>query len=303
MAPTHLRSASEERRLEAASPQPTEAVTQARRGFARDNGLPVVFLFPGSVGYGRSLAALAGVMAGAAQIVPVRYPDLRMMLAGRSSLAAMADDAMEQIGRKQPNGPVRLLGHSLGGAVAFEVAGRLLASGRTVRFLGILDTSILGERSEYRETFSRTVQRIRTSQVTAARMACRGLAKIAARFGCEALLARMVDRKGNNQFNATRFRITLELQEVLRSRAFFRWLDQPKADLPLTATLFRCARKDMPQHLGWDGMFARLDVIAIDGGHIDLIMQPHLTRNHPLIEEAVVRSYAPAEIALRGAAS
>ncbi len=282
---------------------PGETGTQARRGLVRENGPPVVFLFPGSVGYGRSLAALAGVMAGSAQIVPVRYPDLRTMLAGRSSMAAIADDAMEQISRKQPDGPVRLLGHSLGGAVAFEVAGRLLASGRSVRFLGILDTSILGERSEYRETFSRTVQRIRTSQVTAARMACRGLAKIAARFGCEALLARMVDRKGNNQFNATRFRITLELQEVLRSRAFFRWLDQPKAALPLTATLFRCARKGMPQHLGWEGMFAGLDVTAIDGGHIDLIMEPHLTRNHPLIEAAVVRSYAPAEIALRGATS
>ena len=303
MAPAHLRTASGEQGPEASTPRAAEVATQTRRGLVRETGLPFVFLFPGSVGYGRSLAALAGVMAGTAQIVPVRYPDLRMMLAGRASLAAMADDAMEQISRKQPTGPVRLLGHSLGGAVAFEVAGRLLEGGRSVRFIGILDTSILGERSEYRETFSRTVQRIRTSQVTAARMACRGIAKIAARLGCEGLLARMVDRKGNSQFNATRFRITLELQEVLRSRAFFRWLDQPKASLPLTATLFRCARKDMPQHLGWDGLFARLDVVAIDGGHIDLIMQPHLTRNHPLIEAAVVRSYAPTELALRGAAS
>lgn len=296
MGPAHLRSVSGGRHLEPVSAPPT-------RGLARQNGLPIVFLLPGSVGYGRSLAALASVMAGAARIVPLRYPDLRAMLAGHGSLAAMADDAMEQIGRKQPSGPIRLLGHSLGGAVAFEVAGRLLASGRTVRFLGILDTSILGERSEYRETFTRTFQRIRTSQVSAARMACRALAKVAAALGREALLARMVDRKGSGQFNATRFRITLELQEVLRARAFFRWLDQPKDPLPLTATLFRCARKDMPQHLGWEGLFAGLDVTAIDGGHIDLIMEPHLTRNHPLIEAAVVRSYAPAEIALRGAAS
>ena len=127
--------------------------------------------------------------------------------------------------------------------------------------------------------------------------------QVAAALGREALLARAVERRNAAGFNATRFRITLELQEVLRARAFFRWLDQPKAALPLTATLFRCARKDMPQHLGWEGLFARLDVTAIDGGHIDLIMEPHLTRNHPLIEAAVIRSYAPAEIAMRGAAS
>lgn len=303
MAPAHLRLASGNERLEAASALPAGAGTAARRGLASDASLPPMFLLPGSVGYGRSLAALAAVLGGTARIVPIRYPDLKAMLAGRASLADMADDAVEQITRKQPSGPVRLLGHSLGGAVAFEVAGRLLASGRTVRFIGILDTSILGERSEYRETFSRTVQRIRSSQVSAARMTCRLLAKVAARFGCEALLARAISHKGNNQFNATRFRITIELQEVLRSRAFFRWLDRPKAPLPLTATLFRCARKDMPQHLGWDGLFAGLEVVAIDGGHVDLVMEPHLTRNHPLIQAAVVRSYAPVEIALQGAGS
>lgn len=303
MGPSHLRSVGGEQGPQPASAQPGDPGARARLRLARENGLPIVFLLPGSVGYGRSLAALAAAMADAAQIIPIRYPDLRTMLAGRSSLAAMADDAVEQIARKQPSGPVRLLGHSLGGAVAFEVAGRLLARGRSVRFLGILDTSILGERTEYRETFFRTLQRIRASQVSAARMACRGLAKVAAALGREKLLARLVDRRGVSQFNATRFRITLELQEVLRARAFFRWLDQPKAALPLTATLFRCARKDMPQHLGWEGMFTRLEVTAIEGGHIDLIMEPHLATNHPLIEAALVRSYAPAEIASRGAAS
>ena len=41
---------------------------------------------------------------------------------------------------QQPDGPYRVVGHSFGGIVAFEVAQQLVASGGQVSFVGLLDT-------------------------------------------------------------------------------------------------------------------------------------------------------------------
>jgi thioesterase domain-containing protein len=207
----------------------------------------------------------------------------------------MAAAALEQISRAQPTGPVRLLGHSLGGAVAFEVAARLLAAGRSVRFLGILDTSLLDEPSNHWETLNRTFHRIRTNRISAHRMACRALAKITVAIGCERYLTRILDRFAKGEFNPTSFRTKLELQEVLRAQSFFRWLDAPKPALPIAGTLFRCSREGMPRALGWDSTLAHLDVVPIKGNHIDLVIEPHLASNRPLIEMAIVQTYSAAE--------
>lgn len=266
---------------------------------AEEDAPPILFLFPGSVGYGPSLAAFAAAMGKVTRVAPIRYPGLPMMLNGQNTLAAMAAGAIQQIARTQPSGDIRLLGHSLGGAVAYEVARRLLADGRSVKFLGVLDTSLEGERSKYREIITRTFHRIRTNRVTASRMVCRALAKATAAMGYEARLAGMIDRHTKAKFNATCFRIQLELQEVLRSRAYFQWLSEPKPQLPLAGTLFRCHREGMTRDLGWARALAGVDVIPIAGGHLDLVMEPHLAANRPLIEKAVARTYSPAEFRKR----
>ncbi|WP_214473697.1 AMP-binding protein [Mesorhizobium sp. dw_380] len=268
---------------------------QAGEQRAQKHHPPVLFLFPGSVGYGPSLAAFAAGMSKVARVSPIRYPGLAAILNGQNTLSAMTVAAVEQISRVQPAGPVRLLGHSLGGAVAFEVAARLLAAGRTVRFLGILDTSLLDEPSDHWETLTRTFHRIRTNRISALRMACRALAKITVAVGREAYLTRILDRSAQGQFNPTSFRIKLELQEVLRARSFFQWLAGPKPVLPIGGTLFRCRREGMARALGWDVVLAHLDVVPVMGNHIDLVIEPHLATNRPLIEKAVVQTYSPAE--------
>ncbi|WP_181164887.1 AMP-binding protein [Mesorhizobium sp. B2-9-1] len=276
-----------------------KAVAAAKAGneqaSSRKEHPPILFLLPGSVGYGPSLAAFAASMGRTARVVPIRYPALAMILQGKNSVADMAEAALDQIRRAQPEGNVRLLGHSLGGVVAFEVASRLLAVGRNVKFLGILDTSLLGERSTYRETVVRTIHRIRTNRITAYRMACRALAKVVVRMGYEMQLARLLDRYAQEKFNATSFRAKLELQEVLRAKAFFQWLQTPRPQLPITGTLFRCARPGMPRAIGWDNAFADLDVIPIIGTHIDMVSEPNVASNRPLIEAAVARTYLPEE--------
>ncbi|MGY8706669.1 thioesterase domain-containing protein [Bradyrhizobium sp. 18BD] len=255
----------------------------------------MLFLLPGSLGYGASLSALAASMREMAHIVPIRYPDLGKILQGQDGVRDMAAAALEQINCVQPRGPIRLLGHSLGGAVAFEVATQLFASGRSVKFFGILDTSLMGERSSAWDTLSRTVHRIRNNRVTASRMACRAVAKATVAIGREAKLARMIDQRANRQFNLTSFRLKQELQEVLRAKAYFRWLAEPKSMLPISAVLFRCQRKKMPQALGWDRAFAHVDVVPSAGTHIDLVVPPYLAMNLHLVQNALSRTYSLAE--------
>ena len=248
---------------------------------------PIVFLLPGAMGYGPSMADLANAIRTVAKVIPIKYPDLKGMLGGNDTVTSMADFAVQQIQRSQPTGEVRLLGHSLGGAVGYEVAVRLYEAGRVVSFLGILDTSIVNEPRDYRETFTRVVERIQTNRANVSRLACRALAKVACKFGYEAGLTRIIDYYSRRKFNATCFRIKLELQQVLRSRACAQWKAIPRRAVPINATLFRCDRKGVPQSLGWESCFASLDVIAVEGDHISLVVEPYLSKNRPLIEKSI----------------
>jgi thioesterase domain-containing protein len=59
----------------------------------------------------------------------------------------------------------------------------------------------------------------------------------------------------------------------------------------------------VPQLLGWDCIFAILDVIPLAGTHIELVVEPYLATNLPLIESAVAQTYTPAELCKRKAPS
>jgi thioesterase domain-containing protein/acyl-coenzyme A synthetase/AMP-(fatty) acid ligase len=250
----------------------------------------ILFIVPGSIGYGPSLAAFGMEMGNVARVVAIRYEDLDDLLTGRGTIPRMVEDVVDQINQAQPSGNVKLIGYSLGGSVAFEVASKLVASGRSVTFLGILDTNIGPGHHDYRETLARTAQRIRAHRVTIDRMMLRAVAKLAAKLGAEPLLARCIDRLKWRKLARTRFILRLELEEILRMRAFAHWLGQPKTALPITATLFRCRRTGVPSDLGWGELVAGLSVVPIAGGHLDMLIEPHLSHNRPLIERAFLAS-------------
>jgi thioesterase domain-containing protein len=244
------------------------------------------------MGYGPSLAAFGVELGKVAHVIPIRYPDLASVLAGQGSIDVMADSALDQINAAHPRGEIRLLGYSLGGGVAFEVATRLIAAGRSVEFFGILDTSIESSGSRnYAETFSRTLQRIRSHRTTVHRMLCRAVAKCVVRLHWEVGFCRFLDAPVSRKFATTRFMLRLELEEILRMEAFRRWVTHPKRRLPITGTIFRCNRRGTPA-LGWDSVFAKVGVIPIAGGHLDLVIEPHLAVNGPVIKQAIASSYS-----------
>lgn len=252
--------------------------------------LPTLVILPGSMGYGPSMAAFGAQLSQVARVIPIRYPDLNWSLAGRDSVREMAALALEQINAAEPRGDVRMIGYSLGGGVAFEVASRLIEQGRAVKFLGILDTNVGARRANHREALSRTLQRIRSHRVTIYRMLCRSVAKLAARMGQEVRFCRLIDAMTWSRLANTRFMLKLELEELLRMRAFGRWLLDSKPRLPIKGTVFACHRRDVTPRLGWDSLFEELDVIPIAGGHLDLVVEPHLSVNRPVIERAIAAS-------------
>jgi acyl-CoA synthetase (AMP-forming)/AMP-acid ligase II/thioesterase domain-containing protein/acyl carrier protein len=265
---------------------------RSQRQQAAGELLPHLVMLPGSIGYGPSLAAFGAQLSKTAHVIPIRYPDLTSALTGCGSVDHMATLALEQINAVHPRGDIRLIGYSLGGGVAFEVAARLIAEGRSVKFLGILDTNIGPRRSDYRETLSRTLQRVRSHRVTMYRMLCRAIAKCVARLHWEVKFCRILDARIWTRLAGTRFMLKLELEEILRMQEFGRWVASAKPRLPITGTLFLCNRRGSPAHLGWDSLFAKLEVIPIAGGHLDLVIDPHLTVNRPVIERAITSSYS-----------
>lgn len=250
-----------------------------------------LFMLPGSVGHGPSLAAFCAAISSVERVAPVRYPDLGGMLDGQDSISAMTDAAIQQINQIQPKGAVRLLGYSLGGAVAFEAASRLQAVGREVKFLGILDTNVaeLGQ-GRLGETVSRTIQRIRSHRVSIYRMACRALAKMVAKHRLERQFAGWLERPLGKRLKTTRFILKLELEEVLRMRAMGQWRRIAKPRLPVTATLFRCERPGLQSNLGWGSLASTVNVVPIAGGHLDMVIEPHVSHNLPLINAEILES-------------
>jgi thioesterase domain-containing protein len=61
---------------------------------------------------------------------------------GHASIEAMATHYIQEIQNIQPEGPYRLVGWSLGGAVAYEMAQQLKKQDQQIGFLGLLDSDL-----------------------------------------------------------------------------------------------------------------------------------------------------------------
>jgi len=114
-----------------------DIVVQFRAGGSQE---PLFFVHDGWGGI-MFVRDLAGLLETDRAIYGIRPPALDGKYAIPRTIEAVAAEYIEAIRQKQPHGPYMLAGYSFGGFVAFEMARQLVASGESIRYLGIIDAS------------------------------------------------------------------------------------------------------------------------------------------------------------------
>jgi thioesterase domain-containing protein/acyl carrier protein len=104
-----------------------------------------VLLIPGAFGDDVSLLRFRRSFAGVVDFELLDLPDLGEPVAVLLDVAATGRVVAGEIVRRRPEGPILLAGYSFGGNVAYEAARELLALGRDVRFVGLLDPRSPGD--------------------------------------------------------------------------------------------------------------------------------------------------------------
>ncbi len=105
-----------------------------------------LYFVEASMGMCRLAERLGSAQASFAAVVPISSAVLEAAVEGRSAdlpiLEAMAAPYAELIGTHQDSGPCVLIGHSFGGALAFEVAHQLQRQGKRVDIVVLLDATL-----------------------------------------------------------------------------------------------------------------------------------------------------------------
>jgi thioesterase domain-containing protein len=104
-----------------------------------DSERPPIFLIPGFFGDEPILADFRRSLSQHARLQTVELPDLGCPASLLSEMAATGRFVAREIVRRLPQGNILLAGYSFGGCVAFEAAVFLVAQGRQVVFLSLLD--------------------------------------------------------------------------------------------------------------------------------------------------------------------
>ena len=114
---------------------------------------PLLFLLPWSGGYSLDMVRFAEALSAAARIKGLEYAPIDPTALRVIRFYDLVADVIEPIRLAAQRGePVRVLGCSLGGFVAVEIARILAAEGHAVEFIGLLDTSTVPLRWDFDNT-------------------------------------------------------------------------------------------------------------------------------------------------------
>ena len=201
-------------------------------------------------------------------------------------LGAMAEFYVNLVVQAQPEGPVRLAAHSLGGVVIVEMASLLHRAGRQVELVALFDTrmtqpqtpELADERARDARSLVEMVGVIERFTGRSAGLELEGLLAL----DTDQQLDRVVDALA--QIDALpvgdgRLRIR-RLLNVSKAHVLARRAHTPRP-CPVPLVLFRAEQADhelsdeSPATLGWDAV-AKVDVCAVPGDHVTMMKEPHV---------------------------
>jgi len=242
-----------------------------------DDTLPLVFLAPPAYGDVPGLAQFREALAGRIRFHVIQYPPLSDMISRGAGFDLLVEATVDQILRKCGVGVCRLAGYSFGGFVAHEAARRIVATGRRVDFLGLIDSRFDAPEPKD-ETFpAKAGSYLRRSWSQPGKIYRDGfwwLAELLSRYGPLPLL-RGIDRLTLAFPASTAFAFRLELLTRLRANSLSKapdGLGRERLDVP--TTLFRAEDSAGRRDHGWEGLCGQLVVRAVGGGHRSLFEPP-----------------------------
>ena len=264
-----------------------------------DVGIATVFLLPGVFGDEANLAEFRRSLAGNVHFETLTLLDIDQPARRLADLNVTAAHIAEQIQALYPEGPLYLAGYSLGGLLAFQAAGDLMARGRDVRLVCLLD-SMLGSDVDAviaarptnptpaylrRDVWARFLIRRGESPIRYLERIAFGALVRTGRFELARRLAVATAPREDVAVNDLRRRRVLG---GLRERAVIAW--RPR---PCPAPVLLIASDDFDRHCrmdGWAAVAPDLTVQRVPGSHIEIFRPAALEVLNPALLAALERS-------------
>lgn len=264
-------------------------------GGGETRGVPaagMAHLLPGLSRDEQRLVRFRAACGAAVAMQAVDYGDWHHWTGRGFGAATLVERVAQGIHASQPGGALYLLGYSLGGCVAVAVARRLLAIGRDVALLGILDTDLgAGGLGGARASgHDRAAERARIVLGVRTGRAAEPLAEYAARRLTGPRWAPVLRTLARFPHARLPGELGFYLHERLRARMLAEFAATLREDMyraiPLAGgkfvdvpvVVFRAGEQARATvaDLGWRALFPGASVVPVAGGHNTMFDPPHL---------------------------
>ena len=239
---------------------------------------PIVFVLPGAGGSDLSLVAFALACDPVLDMRILDYPDWHSLCRPGVSFQRWASELADRLVAQAPAGNINMIGYSLGGDVAYEMAQNLERRGRRIGFLGVIDTVAPSDPDKPGGTRGRTLaekiaQIVRDREIVFA-ITNNTLGRVPVRLlpWLPALLSFGSERRRDEVEAQMVTTVGMHLDKAWRRDAF------RYAPIQSPTYLFRVKPNSLDEGRfdGWWERAARLVCREVDGNHWTMLSGPNL---------------------------
>lgn len=258
---------------------------------------PGIFVLPGIGGGENRIARFRAACAPDLRVEMLSYGDWHSWTDPAFAFPDLIRRMADRLEARQPTGPIRLAGYSLGGFIAFETARELMARGREFAFLGLIDTdlSIATDASATRRNWAGEMARLWQGQGRGGGV--NGIAMVLARMLTTRPFAPLLRHLSRRPPVSLPGDLDLHLRRALNlwlmGRLTQAWRRRHGAPRPLPGvalTLFRSAHPrpaELSEAMGWETLCAAPRVVHVPGTHYTMFDPPYLATLRQAFAESV----------------